>query len=432
MSTIATSGNQRVFDYDFTQIVFTSANVLTPSNPDFAQSSGGTAGTGNAYAFSFGVGTQFKDNQIAFQEMILYYSWFNISAANGNNTFSYNWPMVNGGPTQFTITLPDGYYSVDDINLNIQTAMISNLHYLNSPSQGTFVYLLEIQSNGTYYRNQITSWDFPTIAAARTYTGLSDLQYANSPSNTWAFENASNANPSITIPVQSNVVNSNTPLIWQSRYFNTLTFASFLGFDPTVNPYNGTFPQTGTKNQAPINISSNSSPDPTFTPEAEPIQVVTINITQSKNVLSTNQSQAVGFFSASGTSFGFPILVQADPEFAWFDLQDGSFPQMTLVLLDQNFRPIVLQDPVTFATFLIRKRPDRQGPQKSLVDAITKAVVEGIRAVFGAHLPAAGVPLSPSLGGQVVFGRKRLPPPHNFGDQGSDKRLRYFNANDRM
>jgi len=59
---------------------------------------------------------------IAIDKVSIWYSWFNISAARGNNKFVYN----NGVDADKTITIPNGNYSITGLNTYIQAIMKVN------------------------------------------------------------------------------------------------------------------------------------------------------------------------------------------------------------------------------------------------------------------------------------------------------------------
>lgn len=73
----------------------------------------------------------------------LYY----ISSSIGNNTFKYYWIYDS---TEYTVTIPDGYYDLDALNNVFKNAMIANNHFYISNSTGAKFFLLNISYN-TYY-----------------------------------------------------------------------------------------------------------------------------------------------------------------------------------------------------------------------------------------------------------------------------------------
>ena len=50
--------------------------------------------------------------------LTMYNGTFYITAERGNNVISFIWSV--GSPTTYTWTIPDGYYSVNDLNYYIQ------------------------------------------------------------------------------------------------------------------------------------------------------------------------------------------------------------------------------------------------------------------------------------------------------------------------
>lgn len=64
-------------------------------------------------------------DEIALKNLTIYYSWPNISAAKGNNSFSY---IMNG--VTYPVVMGDGIYSFNDLNAFLQQVMITNGHYL--------------------------------------------------------------------------------------------------------------------------------------------------------------------------------------------------------------------------------------------------------------------------------------------------------------
>ena len=103
-------------------IILTTANIEENSN-----------NTKLVYNFPSG-GYTFKNDMIAVLSIYQYFSIFNITSDYGNNTFSYVW--FDG--IEYTITIPDGYYEISDLNSYFQSIMIANTHYMTN-SAGQFI-----------------------------------------------------------------------------------------------------------------------------------------------------------------------------------------------------------------------------------------------------------------------------------------------------
>ena len=128
-------------------LLLTSSNVVSGTNNSVYR----LYFSGNSVKF-------YKGDQIALQNIIIPYSWFNInSSLYNNNTFSYTW--FNGNT--YTVTLPNSYLSVSDINSALQYAFISNGHYLVN-SSGQNVYYGELIYNTSQYAVQWNSYPIPS------------------------------------------------------------------------------------------------------------------------------------------------------------------------------------------------------------------------------------------------------------------------------
>jgi hypothetical protein len=104
------------------------------------------------------------------------YSWFNINSSLYNNvSFKYTFPDSSGGQPTYTVTIPNGYYDMNDINNYLQSVMIKNKQYLVNAS-GQYVYCLTMTYNVTYYAVQIVCYNVPTSLPAGlsidTVTGI--------------------------------------------------------------------------------------------------------------------------------------------------------------------------------------------------------------------------------------------------------------------
>ena len=74
----------------------------------------------NTFQYNF-ISGSFKipeGSEIAISQATIPYSWYNITSNYNNNTFGIRW-VTTGASTQ-TFTLPDGFYTVSDLNAYIQ------------------------------------------------------------------------------------------------------------------------------------------------------------------------------------------------------------------------------------------------------------------------------------------------------------------------
>ncbi len=61
-----------------------------------------------------------EGSEVCLANSIIPYSFYNITAAQGNNTFSFTY-YSGSTPTTITVTLNDGFYKVNDINNALNT-----------------------------------------------------------------------------------------------------------------------------------------------------------------------------------------------------------------------------------------------------------------------------------------------------------------------
>lgn len=116
-------------------------------------------GSGNnilKYTFPAG-GVRFKDNSVALTSFQCYYCWDSIGAANANNGLQYVWidGLINSA------TIPDGNWTVAQLNAYLQSVMVVNGHYLID-SSGNYKYHLEIVTSSFNYSCLINAYIVPT------------------------------------------------------------------------------------------------------------------------------------------------------------------------------------------------------------------------------------------------------------------------------
>ena len=115
-------------------------------------SSNVVANTNNSvYKYNFPAGNVefIKGQKLALGSIQMYYSTFNITAAQGNNSFSYIW--VDG--REITITIPDGFYDINSINDFLHFVMIQQGHYLTNTAGDYFYFLTFVINSATYQIN---------------------------------------------------------------------------------------------------------------------------------------------------------------------------------------------------------------------------------------------------------------------------------------
>jgi hypothetical protein len=267
------------------------------------------------YAFPAGAITIKESQQIALATLQMYYSTFNITALNNNNTYQYVW--VDG--TIVNVVMPDGFYTLDDINNFLQFTMIGNGHYLVSGSN--FVYLLNWITNPTFYTIELQVFPIDTtIATANSWTLPA--------SPTWAIPTAQAISPMI------NILNNN--------FTKVVGFQT--GYYPQGAPSYSQAVISGTppaQTQSPAFLTQQAYQS-TTSPQITPLSsyVLTCNLINNNYSVPNNLLYS---FAPQGV-FGSQFTIQ--PNFpAYINVNPGQYQFITLKLLDQNLLPISIQDP---------------------------------------------------------------------------------------
>lgn len=91
------------------------------------------AGSNNSrYSYSFIGNTNINildEAEMCISNITIPYSWFNFTKAYGNNKFTFQFPQA-GTSIVLVLTIPDGFYTIDDINALFQQFCINNIVYL--------------------------------------------------------------------------------------------------------------------------------------------------------------------------------------------------------------------------------------------------------------------------------------------------------------
>ena len=281
--------------------------------------SGGQAATEppyNTLTYQFSGSQTFRGQELALNSVSLYYSWKNITAAYGNNTFSYKW--VDG--ITYPVTLPDGLYVISDINNYLVYLMTANLHYLiNAASQQVF-YAALITSSVEYGVNWISEIIPTTLPAGWTAPV----------GNTWWTDYSDGG--------------AGTPegpqLVLDASSFNDI-----IGFAANTN-----YPSSGlpTANYAALS---------TFAPEVSPVSTVLVNCNRTSFGLSLSPN-AIFAFSPT-VEFGEIIYIDV-AKLVYLPISDGQQSSLTITFTDQNGLPLIIIDPAITLTLAIRNAARRQ------------------------------------------------------------------------
>lgn len=282
-------------------------------------------GTNSNFVYNFPQGGYtFKDDVIAVQTISQYFSTFNISTQYNNKSLSYIW--IDG--TTHSITIPDSFLQVADINAYIQSVFVLNKHYLVT-SGGDNVYLLEIVVNQSRYAVQLNSFLISTAIAT---------------ANSW------------TLPAGATWVLPTNPILPYLVVPSNNNFGLLIGFAPGQYPAGviaGTPPaQTQTPSYA-ISQSILSTTAPQITPYSS--FLVYCSLVNNRTVI---PSQLIFSYTPTDSTFGALQTFDAKAELAWNQVQDGTYTQFTVSIRDQLGNQVTFQDPNTLFTLITKNKSE--------------------------------------------------------------------------
>jgi len=260
---------------------------------------------GSSFKYDFGNAVDMSDKAIALEKASMNFTWFNITSAKNNNTFSLIHP-TNAGTTTLNITVADGGYNISDLDNYLRKYLVDNGWYIqNSGTLEQTVYAQFIV-NPTSYKIQFVSYPLPTSLPSG-YTAGSSITFP-----------ATAAGPQLVVP---------------SNNFGTL-----IGFAA------GTFPAV-----QPTSITTVSS---TLTPIVNDVQSVVITLDSCFNRFASTNSNAIYSFTPAGVEFG--ALMTSEAKTLSFVPQQGFRNSILLTICDQYFRPLVMNDYDILITLQLR------------------------------------------------------------------------------
>ncbi len=263
----------------------------------------------NIYTFNFPTGSvSLKNSRVALQSIIIPYSWYNVSGTvYNNNTFQITMPVTIGGSsTQQTIniTIPQGFYSLDQINQVLQAQLLNSGYYLINASNNN-VFYIEIVINLNLNCAQINSYVVPTSKPATWSYGTT---------GTWGASGVGS------LPLTANQV---PQIIISSNNFGKL-----IGFN------SGTYPSSTTSTSTVSTSSQNM-------PQITPVTSVYVGCSLVRNVYS-NPTSIIGNIGIT-SNFATQIIYSPN-EFTWLPVLEGTIPSFSVIFYDQLFNNLAIND----------------------------------------------------------------------------------------
>ena len=268
-----------------------------------------SGGNNNIYKYRFinGMYSIKDDSEICLSSITMPYSWFNITSSYNNNKFQIIW--YGTVTTTYTIILPDGFYLVSDINNYLENFMIQNSLYLIDSSTGNYIFYIKLFTSATYYSNQILSFAVPS---------------------------------SLPVGYTAPVGWPGFPIVASTPLFTVLNnnLQSLLGFSDGNYP-----PITQVSNYS---VLSNLLP-----PVGSPVNSIIVRCSLVDNSVSM-PTDILDSFSINST-FGSNINYSPNYE-KWISIRKGTYSDITITFVDQNFNNISIIDSNVIITLLIKNK----------------------------------------------------------------------------
>ena len=221
---------------------------------------------------------------------------------------------INGFVQQaYTVTLPNGFYSVSDINQYLQNQMISRGQYLLNGTSN--IYYLSISVNATYYSNTILA----TVLPLSLPSGFTNPI------------NSVTGSPQFGYPLTSL-----TPQITISSLYPA--FGTIIGYTPASYP------------SAPASTSYSTIGNQT--PNATPVNslVIRCNLVNNSAGFPTDILDSMPITGAFGSNINY------EPSFEkWVSISAGTYYNLILSFQDQNFNTIQFNDTNILVNLLIKR-----------------------------------------------------------------------------
>jgi len=281
-------------------------------------------GQNNKLVYRFPNSILFKNTYVALQSASLYYSWFNISSALGNNVLSFNFPNTSGVMTTRTITFPDGIYEVTDLNAYFQFYCLENGYYYTTPvlSGGQNVFFMTIEVNLSRYAIQINAFTTPNSSAGGNPDGLIAGFGTAIPATSQTLQPiiVPNFNKTVGWPV-----GSWTGRNWAGDGIVVNTTGDYLGVPFAWN--------------ATSKIVSYISPE---SPQVNPNGSIYISL---NNINNPYAIPSTTIYAITPTGSAGSAIIEKPPQFCWNKFIDGTYNQIVVTLLGLDGSPIAIQDP---------------------------------------------------------------------------------------
>lgn len=286
-------------------LILNSSNIVEGTNNSILQ-----------YNFVGGGISLNKGQKIALANLQMYYSTFNITALNQNNSFSYTW--VDG--INYPVDIPNGFYSVNALNNFLHFTMVQNFHYLESTT-GDFVYFITLDINPVQYGVEVNTFGISVALAA---------------SNSWV------------LPVGATWVIPTNFIIPSLVVLNN-NFGLVIGFNTGSYPNAVIAGVPPAQTQTPA-FTTDQQFLSSFTPQVSPVASFILTCSLVNNNYAVPNNLVYSFAPEGNIGEQFSV---APNEYILVDVLPAYYNSFQVSFLDQNFRPVAIEDPNMLIQFVI-------------------------------------------------------------------------------
>lgn len=286
-------------------------------------------GLNNKLVYKFPNSIKLTDKYIAVSSISMFYSWFNITQAQGNNIIYFQWDSSNPA-TIYQIVIPDGLYEISDLNHYFQFWMISKGFYYEGVN-GSNIYMFELLINATRYSVQLNTYkNYWTGNPIPPAIGVTPVGFGDGTGYPTV-----ECNPIITFPANFNIIVGYAP-----------------GF--VSSPNSIATPYVASPNSA-INGAGTISYLSTLAPQVQPNNNILFSLS---NINSPYSQPSSIIYSINPSVLVGEQITDVPPNFLWVKLVDGTYSQLTLTLFGNNLQPIIIQDPNMTILLAIRDKDE--------------------------------------------------------------------------
>jgi hypothetical protein len=291
-------------------------------------------GENNKLVYRFPNSVLFKNTYVALQSASLYYSWYNISSALGNNTYQFQFPNNLGVMFTYTVTMPDGIYEVKDIDAYFQFYCLQNGLYWTTVT-GEQVFYMKFEVNISLYAIQVCCYSPP-------YTSI-PASTGNPNGYTPGSGTALTATQQTLVPIFPNAFTKTIGFPTPAQLIGVgITTGTWTGFNwanagsATSSGLYNLVPYSWSSTTGVVAYTSNNSP------QVNPNGSIYVSL---NNINNPYAIPSTIIYALTPTGVAGSAIIEKPPNYCWNKFIDGTYNQIIVTFLGLDGRPIAIQDP---------------------------------------------------------------------------------------